>query len=40
LKAAICPFEGQGFDEHVPMATQKALLLDGELWNMFPQQRI
>jgi hypothetical protein len=31
LEAAICPFAGRGFAEHVPVATRKAPLLDGEL---------
>jgi hypothetical protein len=31
LKAAVCPSAGRGFAEHVPAATRKAPLLDGEL---------
>jgi hypothetical protein len=31
LKAAICPSAGRGFAEHVPVATRKEPLLDGEL---------
>jgi hypothetical protein len=30
-KAAICPSDGRGFAENVPVATRKASLLDGEL---------
>jgi hypothetical protein len=31
MKAAICPTAGQGFAEHIPVATWKVPLLDGKL---------
>jgi hypothetical protein len=31
LKAVICPSAGRGVTEHIPMATPKAPLLDGEM---------